>query len=454
MKSIANRSSVIYALVIAFIAGVGFLLFSFYKYGNEWATDRTNRHIYSNRTVTNAGTIFDRNGIVLAKSENGKRYFSDDKQVRKAVLHIVGDTSGFISTGTHTLFDDLLIGYTRINGIYSLTKKGTGNDIVLNIDAGACKAAYNAFGDYNGAVAVYNYKTGELLCSVSRISYDPHNVPDNLRTDEKYEGVFIDRVVSGLYTPGSIMKIITAASAIENIPDIYEQKFVCSGEYKTGDGKVVCNGVHGEIDFQKAMNESCNCAFANISIQLGAEKILETAQKFGFNKKINAKDVPLAKSTFYPDSNSKTELAWAGIGQSTTLVNPCHFLTIIGCIANEGHGFAPDRIKTTGSAVIKRMPQEIISIEPEIANKLNALLRSNVQDKYGDNKFQGLVMCGKTGTAEIDGAKSHSWFAGYSMNSEFPLAAICIAENAGWGSGAALNICNTVLHYFLNNGIS
>lgn len=74
-------------------------------------------------------------------------------------------------------------------------------------------------------------------------------------TNEKYDGVFLDKVVSGIYTPGSVMKIVTAACAIENIPDIYSRTFECDGKYETSDGTVICNGVHGTVSFQKAMND-------------------------------------------------------------------------------------------------------------------------------------------------------------------------------------------------------
>ena len=80
--------------------------------------------------------------------------------------------------------------------------------------------AYNAFGENNGAIAVYNYKTGELLFSVSKPAYDVNDVPSDLLNSEYYDGVFLDKTISGIYTPGSVMKIVTAVSALQNIPDI------------------------------------------------------------------------------------------------------------------------------------------------------------------------------------------------------------------------------------------
>lgn len=453
MRVTAKRAAVVYVLIIAFIAGVGFFVASLMTDGAEWASNKANRHIYTGGTIVNAGTVYDRNGVVLAKSSDNERIFAEGSSVRKSTLHVVGDTAGRISTGTHYLYRDVLSGYSRIEGIYNLKQTGTGTDVKLNIDSEANKIAYNALGDYDGAVAVYNYKTGELLCSVSKPAYDINNVPSDLLTNAKYDGVFLDKVISGIYTPGSIMKIVTAACAIENIPDIYTRTFECDGEYETGDGTVICNGVHGKVDFQKAMNESCNCAFAEISIELGASKLEATAKAMGFNSQLYAKEIRLTRSRFSPSATSKAELGWAGIGQSTTLVNPAHFLAIMGAIANGGEGYAPDRIHSLGtvSEIVGRIPGSIVSIKPETAAKLNELLRSNVADKYGDWKFKGLEMCGKTGTAQIDGEKSHSWFVGYSQREDLPLAVVCVAEHGGYGSGVATTVSNKVMQYFAEN---
>ena len=455
MRITARRAAIIYALILAFVAGIGFFVVSLVLNGSEWASNKANRHIYSGGTIVNAGTIYDVNGVVLAKSSDNERVFAENSTVRKSVLHVVGDTAGYISTGTHYLYRDVLSGYSKIEGIYNLKQSGTGTDITLNIDSEANKTAYKALGDYDGAVAVYNYKTGQLLCSVSKPAYDIKNKPDDLLTNEKYSGIFLDKVISGIYTPGSIMKIVTAACAIENIPDIYSRTFECDGEYEAGDGTVICNGEHGKQDFQKAMNNSCNSAFAQISVELGADKLKATADAMGFNAQLYAKEIRLVKSRFNPTNENKAELGWAGIGQSTTYVNPAHFLSIMGAIANGGTGYAPDRIRSTGtvSQIVGRMPETAVTIAPETAAKLDTLLRSNVADKYGDWKFENLQMCGKTGTAQIDNAKSHSWFVGYSQRADLPLAVVVIAEHAGQGSGVASTVANKVMQYFLKNGI-
>lgn len=453
MRKTIKRASVVYVFILMFLVGVGILISQFVTKGSGWATNKANAHIYSSGTVVNAGRILDRNGVVLAESKDDKRHFASGEVLRKSVLHIVGDTSGFISTGVHNLYRSQLSGYNLIDGIYRLKTSGKGSDVVLNIDSEANRIAYNAFGNYNGTIIVCNYKTAEVLCSVSKPAYDVNNVPRDLQTNPKYEGVFLDKSVSGQYTPGSIMKLITAACAIENMPDVYDRTFTCDGEYKTTDGTVICNGVHGEITFGQALNQSCNCAFAQLAVELGANKLRATAETLGFNKKLKAKEIPLTMSKFNPSTVSNAELGWAGIGQSTTFINPSHFLSIVMAIANGGRGYAPDRILTMGTygRLVPRKIDIMVTMNPETASALKSMMRSNVVDKYGDYKYPGLELCAKTGTAEIDGKTSTSVFAGFSQRSDLPLAVICFAEEAGWGSGVASTVSNTVLQYFANN---
>ncbi len=456
MKITVKRAYVFYAVILAFFAGVVFLVFSIYTHGEEWATNRANRHLYSrSNTVLSAGPILDIRGTILAETEDNKRIYNDDAQLRKAILHVLGDTNGFISTGTQNFYSDALSGYSFVDGVYSLKTEGIGPELVLNIDSDACKVAYNALGKFNGCVAVYNYKTGELLCSVSKPTYDLVNKPDDVNTNPIYDGAYLDKVVSGLYTPGSIMKIVTAACAIENIPDIYERTFDCNGEYVITEGQrgVICNDDHKTgLTFEDAMNKSCNAVFAQIAVELGAEKLLATAESMGFNMTLQAREIRLKTSRFKPAISDNLELGWAGIGQSTTLVNPCHFLAIMGAVANGGEGYAPDRIREMkGITAGQRTPEVMVSLNPETAKQLDILLRSNIEKEYGDERFPNLQMCGKTGTAQITGATSHSWFVGYSQREDLPLAVVCIAENAGSGMKTAVNVSNEVMQYFLDN---
>ena len=322
MNTVTKRAYILLGLIIAFIIGLVLLGAGFFVNGGTWATDSHNGHLYSDGQITNAGKILDRNGVVLAESVNGKRVYNSSKAIRVSTLHAVGDTYGYIAHGAHTLCRDKLTGYSFVNGIYDLINTGEGSDVTLTIDADICSAAYSALNGRKGTVGVYNYKTGEIICMVSSASYDPQNKPDDIETNEKYEAVYMNRLLTGLFTPGSTFKTVTAVCAIENIPDIFTRTFECTGALKTEQGgEVICHSKHGTLDFNQALTQSCNCAFAQIGIELGADKLEKTAKALGFGKSYNISGVKTQASRFDLDGAVEIDIGWASIGQYTTLCN-------------------------------------------------------------------------------------------------------------------------------------
>ncbi|NLX93620.1 MAG: penicillin-binding protein [Clostridiales bacterium] len=453
MKHTTKRALALYVLVVAFFAGAVILTVTLYVNGGNWASNRVNRHLYSGGQLVSAGSIYARDGEVLAKSDGAKREYAKNKALRAATLHTVGDTAGFIATGMHSVYKQELSGYSFINGVYLLKEYGRGSDIYLTIDPKASIAAYQALGNNKGTVGVYNYKTGEILCMVSTPTYDIANKPKDIAENlEKYEGVYMNRFISGLYTPGSVMKVMTAAAAIENIPDIYTRPFECTGKLQTASGVVTCPSVHGKLDFEKAMNKSCNSVFAQVAIELGKEKIQAQADAMGLNAAFKVGRAMTAKGTFSLATANDLDLGWASIGQYTTLTNPCRMITIMGAIANGGVGLSPfavDRIVSPTKTVTQRgttTVSTVLTINAVTAQKLKELLRSNVKNSYGDSRFPGLQMCGKTGTAQVqDGKEPHAWFVGFSQRADLPLAVVVVVENGGSGAGNAIPIANKVL---------
>ncbi|MBP3442571.1 MAG: penicillin-binding protein [Clostridia bacterium] len=451
MNNTTRRAYVLYAFILAFLVGLGFMFFSFYINGAEWASKTVNRHVYSSGQIANAGSVIDRNGVLLAYSKDGTRKYNDSLSIRKATLHAVGDTSSFIATGVQSIYSSQLSGYDFVNGVYDLKKYGKGNDITLTLDANVCKKAYEALGNRKGTVGVYNYRTGEIICMVSTPTYDPSDKPSDIAENPKYEGVYLNRFVSGVYTPGSTFKCITAICAMQNISDLESRTFECTGKYHTSTGDVICNSVHGPVSFEKAFNRSCNCAFAQLAIELGEDKLMKTAAELGFNVKDNMGETPVAMSSFDVEGAASVDLGWAGIGQYTTLVNPCHMLTIMGAIANDGVAVKPYYVSkiTSPSGYEKVIGQtvqsETIILDSTVAQRMKRFMRSNVVNYYDDSTFPGLQMCGKTGTAQIDDGESHSWFVGFSSNPQTPYAVVCVAENSGSGLATAGKISNTVM---------
>lgn len=457
MKTISRRAWILYALALAFLSGLCFLSYTFFANADNWAMKKANRHLYSGSTLTAAGAITDETGAVLADTADGKRIYNDDKAVRIATLHVVGDSEGYIATGVQTAYKDTLTGYNLVDGIYDIKKYGKGNDIQLSVNAELCVTAYEALGKNKGTVGVMNYKTGKLVCVVSKPAFDIQNKPtENINNDKTgaYDGVYLNRFFSGLYTPGSTFKVITAASAIDNIPDIDSQTFKCKGSYPIDGGSVKCLDTHGTVSFERALNVSCNSAFAQIALQLGTQNLQATADSLGFNQSYSIGNIRLAKSRFDLSSASQLDLGWAGVGQYTTLVNPCHMLMITGAIANNGQAVNPYLVsKITTQKGKTAFEAETVAgqqmFQAGTAHKLQEMLRSNVKNYYGDGKFKGLEMCGKTGTAEVSsedgGAKPHAWFIGFSSREDLPYAIVVVVENGGGGSSVAIPVANKTM---------
>lgn len=457
MKSIGRRALTLYALILLFLAGCGLLYFNLVTNANDWAMNRANKHLYSDGALSTAGDILDSKGNIIVTTENGKRVYSDNKNLRMALLHTVGDTSGYIANGIQTAFKDELTGYTLLDGVYNLKRYGKGNDIKLTLNSKVCETAYRALGNNKGTVGVMNYKTGEIICIASTPTYDINNKPKDIDTDTtgKYEGIYMNRFFSGVYTPGSTFKVLTAICAVENIPDIYDRTFECKGKILIGEGYVICSGTHGKIGFEKALNKSCNCAFAKIADELGSEKLMATAERIGFNT--NMADISgkihCAKSRINLTESSALDIGWAGIGQYTTLINPCHMLTVMGAIANGGTAQTPYLVsqitspegKTVFSAK-ENMTGEYFT--PDVAKKVDEMLRSNVKNQYGDGFFPKMSFCGKTGTAEVSNDKNirpNALFVGYSQLEEMPFAIIVVVEDTTTSITSAVPIASKVM---------
>lgn len=453
MRNTTKRTYIILFLIGAFFVGLGIMLYTFISNGDTWVANRGNTHLYSGGELTVAGTIYDRKGTALVSTEKGERIYHEDSSVRKSTLHVVGDNAGYIATGIQTLYRSNLVGYNFIDGIYNTLTSSEGTNIKLTIDADVSAAAYNAMNGKKGTVVVYNYKTGETVCMVSAPTYDPKNKPSNEELEkEKYNGVYLNRAVSGVFTPGSTFKVVTTIAAIENIPDLYSKSFKCTGKYETGVGEVICNGVHGTVNLEKGLNVSCNCVFAQLANEVGKNALTETVRNLGFAKNVTISKATAVRSTFDVSDSTKLDLGWAGIGQYTTLINPCQMLMLMGAIANEGIAMTPYIVEESSEIIdVKAKQNTAVKLSAETAGKVKKLLRSNVQNYYGDSKFPELEMCGKTGSAEVKDAKSHAWFVGFSQRADLPYAIVVCLENGGIGYNDAIPVANKTMQAMLES---
>lgn len=458
MKMITKRGIFLWIMSLAFVVGLVFMTVSLVQNGDTWVMKRFNHHVYSNGELIGAGTIYDKDGDVLAETKDGDRIYSDSATTRKSTLHVVGDPKNFISTGVQSVYSARLTGYSLLFGVHNIQKYGKGNDLKLTIDRDICDEAYKALDGRKGTVGIVNYKTGEIVCSVSSPSYDVEDVPDNLLTSERYEGVYINRLLDAHYVPGSTFKLVTAICAIENIPDIYSREWVCNGEYQPESGVAIkCNANHGKhINFNDALAKSCNSTFAQIAIELGQEKLATTAKELGIGSAVTVSGTIDSYAGHF-DTTDKIKLGvdalgWTGIGQGNTRIAPITMLRIVSAVANGGTAVSFNIVDSlanqAGKALDFTLPSNQLSMmNSDVAAKLKKMMRYNVTNHYGESRYKGLNLCAKSGTAQIDSNENHNiaWFVGFMDDSEHPYAFVVVIENGNSGSQTAGPVAKRVL---------
>ena len=452
MKKIENRAFVCLLLALALAAGMALFLFRYVTQGGSWASSAFNRHLYNAQGQLTAGTVLDRDGDVLSSVQDGKRTYYDSETVRKATLHAVGDLQGNIGTGALNAFADKLTGWNLINGAFGADR---GGELTLTIDARYNYEAYQALNGHAGTVGVYNYKTGEVLCMVSAPSYDPLHVPEDIETNDRWKGAYLNRFLSSALTPGSVYKTVTLAAALENLPDIEHRTWNCAGSVQIGEETIVCSGVHGEQDIAAAFANSCNCAFADIAAELGAETLRTYTEQAGLTTSYRLDGLASARGSFDWDL-TQGRLGWAGVGQDKDLVNPCALMVYMGAIAGGGKAAEPYLILQTKNGLgIPSLPRWTrrtgTLINRDTAKTVADLMAGNVEKTYGKSRFPNMDLCAKSGTAEVgEGQSPHAWFAGFLRNEDAPYAFVVLVENGGGGSSVAGSVAGKVLNILVN----
>lgn len=453
MKKIEQRAILCCVLALVLALGLGVFLVRYLVRGGSWVSSPFNRHLYNTSGQLAVGTVLDRDGDVLSGVENGQRTYYDNATVRKATLHAVGDLQGNIGTGALNAFADKLTGYNLLNGAFGAAQ---GGELYLTIDARYNYEAYEALNGHAGTVAVYNYKTGEILCMVSAPSYDPLNVPEDIETNSRYEGAYLNRFLSSTFTPGSIFKTVTLTAALEKIPDLDSRTWTCEGSVQIGDETIICSGTHGQQNIGDAFANSCNVVFAQLAQELGGSTMKQYTDKAGLTDSYSIDGLPTAKGTFVWEGITDGQLGWAGVGQGQDQVNPCAMMCYMGAIANGGKAAKPYLIEKTVSPLgLPSLPRlngktgQLIA--SDTAEVLAEMMAQNVQKTYGTGRFPNMDICAKSGTAEVgEGKTPHAWFTGFLRNEDAPYAFVVLVENGGGGSSVAGTVAGRVLDVMVN----
>ena len=448
MRSTASRTGMALILAGLLLFGLMSFLIRYAVFSDEWIS-------HSNRSgVASIEQVVDRGGNVLYEPHEDKAY-ADDALIRKATVHLLGDREGNIDPLLLKEYIPQLVGFDKIDGTYGV--KGGNGHVALTIDAGVEKVALQALGGRKGTVGVYNYKTGEVLCAVTSPTFDPYKAPTVADdADKTWEGLYLHRLFHVTYTPGSIFKLVTTAAALESIPDIQKQTFTCTGTITVNGEVIHCqsNKAHGTQTLAEALANSCNCAYAQIAQQVGAERLTRKVEQIGVTDRLFVDGYWTKAGSFDLSGADANRVAWAGIGQDIDMVNPCQYMTWMGAIANGGRAAGPHMVRSVESGgKLRYLAQTTYTesmITADAAAVLADLMHNNVEEMYQPVNFSGVKVCAKSGTAETYGQENTATFAGFIASSRYPLAFVVVVEEGGSGARTCSPIAANVLWACMN----
>ena len=456
------------AVAAAFFAvTVAYCCYSVYFYGGRWVANPYNPRISNRKQSVIMGTVTDRDGAVLAYTdESGSRRYNGSEATRRAVSQVIGDSGGKASTGVDTFHAQYLLGFKASiferlgDAITGTTQRG--DDLQLTVSAQLSRYISEQFpAGKRGAVVVLNYRTEEILSMVSMPQFDPTDMDSALEDEEA--GALINRATQGLYPPGSTFKIVTMASALENLPELDSFAFDCTGYYPVGSYAVTDNSAHGVQSLSGAFTNSCNTTFAALSQELGYSMLGATAEHFGFNQNFLFDDLIVYNSSYPIDNLSEEDLAWSAVGQGRVLATPLHMAMIAASVANGGVMNEPRLLRriTTPQGGARALPASDTGwrvMSESVAARLETEMIRVVKSGTGTHAAlgNGYVVAGKTGSAEVSDDKSvaaHAWFVGYITNDNAPYAVCVLVENGGAGGTVAAPLARRTLQKAINLGL-
>ena len=468
-----NIRRIAFFLCALFVLLAGYGAYSIATSGNRWFSSSLNTFARQKRADVIAGNILDRNGVVLASTVDGVRVYHSDLQVRSSLVHVTGDRNGNVTKSMDRVLGAYLYGFNS-SFLERLSSAFTGNprrgdDVRLTVDSRLAAYAASLFpSDKAGAVVVMNYRTGEVLTEQSFPNFDPQNVTSAVSGSALKP--FINRAIDGLNAPGSTFKIVTAASALENLMDYETRAFQCTGVLQLGSRTITDAGTnlsenrvtqHGQLVLRRAFQVSCNNTFAQIALEIGDQKLRQTAESFGFNDNFLFRDLIVENSAYPTENRSDGEIAWTGAGQSALLVSPLHMCMVASAVANDGVMMEPrmllSAVSQNGSLRAEFSPRVYRrALTAEHAAILKDYMRSVVTASGATGtaaNLSGVKVCGKTGSAEKDGQENtNAWFVGFLDEPSSPYALAVVVENAGGGGSVAAPIARQIFQWMLQNG--
>ena len=370
----------------------------------------------------------------------------------------------------------------------------SGKNVYLTIDAELQKIAYDAMGDYAGAVVAMEPSTGRVLAMVSKPSYDPNLLVSGLSTKEfrqflrSKDNPLINRAIQGVYSPGSTIKVFLALAAYEL--ETKPEKVFCPGYYvipgKSRKYRCWKETGHGYIDALEAVIQSCDVYFYKLADKMGISEIYYRLSRFGFGAPTNV-GLQHEESGILPSPEWKQyalgekwyrgETLSVGIGQGYTLVTIMQLAQAVSIIANRGVSYAPQVIHK----VVDINTEEILEFQPKMTGKVelennhyyDLIIDSMVGVLHSEKgtarrvgrELKNFQAAGKTGTIQVisktekdlkeqnieitEKMRPQGAFVSFAPVENPEIVVAVLAEHSGSGGGVAASVARDMMNYYI-----
>ena len=389
------------------------------------------------------GSVITADGLVIARSvPSGDRYELQREYPEAALFAQVTGYFSFAlgSSGVEKAYNDELTGRAfdlSLDNVKDLfVDKEHVGDLTLSVRADLQRIATEQLGEREGSVVALDPRTGEILALVSYPSYDPNLLADHdtatatnvaRMLDASPDKPRLGRSYPDRFFPGSTFKVVTATAgvssgAVTTDSPVYPvtNAYTAPGTTRPlrNFGGASCGGALFEI-----LRASCNTAFAQMGVDTGPDRMIATAEAFGFNQEVPI-DLTKPATSNFPTGFERNlpALAQSSIGQNDVSATPLQMAMVAGAVANtDGAVMTPHVLRdvrdTDGNVLdTYRAERWRTAMEPATAALMRDALRGVVQSGTATRlAVEGFDVGGKTGTAQLgtDPARSHAWIIGF-----------------------------------------
>jgi peptidoglycan glycosyltransferase len=434
-----------------------------------------NNHPANSRAVVRdfsqpRGVIQTSDGAIIAQSVPSGDAFKFQRQYPLGPMfaHLTGYFSfTYGSEGVEKQYNDALTGKggdDSFNPRDLLVDRDKTGNVTLTVSRRLQEIASQQLGDRKGSVVAIDPRSGAILAFADYPTYDPNTLAshnqDSVRQtwtqlNADTDKPLLPRTYRERYPPGSSFKVVTTAAALATgaatpaqpvYPTLRELPLPNSGGQTLANfGGGTCGG-----PLPEALRISCNTAFAQLGMDMGAQRLSAGADAFGFNKAPPI-DLPYSAASNFPPASAfardQPGLAKSAIGQQDVSATPMQMALVAAGIANNGVIMTPhvlSEVRDAEGEVVQRYEPKpwLTAVPPGVAQQTRDMMVGVVAGGSGTRaQIPGVTVAGKTGTAQTGLDKSHVWFISFAP-AEAPQIAVAVMledqPSASEATGGAL----------------